>query len=368
MESQRYELLSSGATVSMISSIALGAVGGFYFAYLARDVWGARSQARTMTFVTAVMISVCVTYGVLYGVIVGAKYTPPDYQNADYILGYVGYSSGLVVGLTNGLTAMALGIFGSKAVRAIDKQPRCLIGAVLITIYIEAVALYSLIWGIASMNYAQIAQADLAAEDWKDFAFGPFAAFVGSIAGSTYCSVAIMEVAQEKPSMMMRALMPIVFNGVTAIYGLIGGMVVIVHWPQVVSTYCSGLCYLVSSALLGHFGYTGVMAMGASEQSNRQFIQMVMKLIGSQAVGLAGLMICLFAVGSETIEPGSVRDTRHGYFGNGGSSYASQLAGMPHGHLIICVAGVALIGLLTPLAVGFSRMRQRAVLQESLLE
>lgn len=289
------------------------------------------------------MTAICAMYGCIYAAIVNSKLS----QAARFIPGYLTFADGIILGIGCGSSVLGLAFFGRSGIKAVKANPRNFVGCILITIYIEATALYCFIVGLSHMATAQKKQLDLAAGTSVEFSFAMVAATIGAVIGSAACGIAIAEAGVEYGRIEMRWILPVVMNGVTAIYGLISAILAGKKMPQVASTcYLDGLCYLVSSAGLSYFGYYGIRAIataGASETNDeplledpetrpraaassqsKLFVSMIMKLVGSQSIGLVGLMINLIAstLLYKEAHPDQQFCVAHGNYYNDGSCYS----------------------------------------------
>lgn len=230
------------------------------------------------------MISVLVLYGFV-GAFVIEKNSASKAVNASL-------AAGLINGLTAACSAIGLGFFGSSGIRHGAGQPQLFVCFVLILIYIEAFALYGLIEAIELVAKAK-GGIDINAEAVVSFLSVTVLANVGGVAGSVLSGIAIMEVGSEQPGLVMKIMPPVIFNGVTGIYGLLSASVDTVPWPAKGNDSVVGVFYLVSSFALANVGYHGVKAVGAGGS----LVTMNIKLVFGQSIGLLGLIIGLFKHG-----------------------------------------------------------------------
>eukprot|EP00440_Ansanella_granifera_P044246 gb/GFBE01047952.1/.p1 GENE.gb/GFBE01047952.1/~~gb/GFBE01047952.1/.p1 ORF type:complete len:365 (+),score=74.35 gb/GFBE01047952.1/:1-1095(+) len=235
------------------------------------------------TFVGCFMVSVCALYGFIGAFVISANL----HKDQSFLPGYACNAAGLMNGVAGAVSAVGQGIFMAAAMQAGARQPRVFVGAVLIMIYIEAFALYGLIVSLYTVGQAPTAHSDMAAAAVVPFSFVFISASVGGIVGSTVCGLAIMEISVDRPDLLMKGLIPIVFNGVTGIYGLLNAMIDVAAWPPAGHDWRAGLLYLISSVGLGYVGYTGVKALPADPSA---FVAMCLRLVGSQSIGLLGLI------------------------------------------------------------------------------
>jgi len=243
------------------------------------------------TAVSSIMLAVCVMYG-----FVGAAIIIDGLGKEPAVAGNSALVAGLINGACSAISAVGQGYVSSKAVQAGARQPKIFVGFTLVLIYIEAFALYGLIVSIVSVSVAQKVQLDIASEAVIPFASVFLLATLGGVVGSTASGVAIMDVAVELPELMMKSMLPVVFNGVTGIYGLISAIVDTQPWPPKGNDSAAGILYLMSSVGLAYYGYHGVRALPGNPGSG--MVNMILKLISSQSIGLCGLIYGLLVHGS----------------------------------------------------------------------
>jgi len=303
---------------------------------------GSTIRAKQFGRLIGIMTAICAMYGCFYAAIV----FPQLSQAARFIPGYLTFADGIIIGIGCGSTVLGLAFFGRSGMKAVTANPRSFIGCVLISIFIEAIALYCFIVALSHMATAQKKQLDLAAGTSVEFAFGMVAATIGAVVGSAVCGIAIAEASVESPQYMMRSMIAVVLNGVTAMYGLLSAIIAGNKMPQVAGAgYLAGVCYLLSSAGLSYFGYYGIQATAsfgapdtleepalegeirsrsAASSQSKAFISMMMKLIGSQSIALLGLIINLIASTRvhDEAHPDQQFCVAHGNYYNDGRCYS----------------------------------------------
>eukprot|EP00931_Biecheleriopsis_adriatica_P074549 TRINITY_DN48588_c0_g1_i1.p1 TRINITY_DN48588_c0_g1~~TRINITY_DN48588_c0_g1_i1.p1 ORF type:complete len:355 (+),score=66.99 TRINITY_DN48588_c0_g1_i1:95-1159(+) len=294
---------SSGSSVSLALPF-LGCFLGFTKLRTCRPETSKGQLARTISFIMMAILA-------LYGFVV-ATVVDKNYQQAGK-LGVHPERASLAAGLLNGLScgaaAFGIGWYACAAVQSCDMQPRLFVAHVLILIYIEAFGLYGLILSIVCMTKAAAEGADLPPHAAIPVASVGSSAMLGGIFGSVASGIAIMQIGVERPDLVMKCIMPVVFNGVTGIYGLINTVVDYEPWPPTGNDSIVGIFYILSSVGLSYFGYHGVKAVA---QEPNSFISMIMKLIMSQSIGLMGLIVGLVlhgsAVQSKTINAAALHE------------------------------------------------------------
>ncbi|CAJ1385082.1 unnamed protein product [Effrenium voratum] len=286
---------SDAGMKGIVLSVALPLAGvGIGFYKLSAGVKQAKSEVPACSIsqyiiVSSIMLVVCAVYG-----FVGAAVIHNDLGKEPALPGNSALAVGLVNGCASGISAVGQGYFAGKAVQTGARQPRVFTGFVLILIYIEAFALYGLCLSLLCGGFAP------GREDISPGAVIPFAsvflfATLGGVVGSTASGYAILDVGLERPDLIMLAMLPVVFNGVTGIYGLINAVVDARTWPPSGEDSAAGVLYLLSSVGLAYFGYTCVKALPGNPGS---LVSMILKLIISQSIGLAGLIYALFTHGT----------------------------------------------------------------------
>jgi len=250
-------------------------------------------KPRLAFMVTGVMMCVCMVYGFIGALIINTQLS----KQPSFVPGGAGYAAGLVIGLSAAFAAGGLGFVGEAAVPCIAQQPRLFVGFVLVQIYTEAFALYGLILGLVVMTHATKERVDIAPSAATPFASVSVLANLGGVFGSAAAGVAIMEIGVMRPDLILRSMIPIVFSGVTGIYGLIESLIGTAHWPPSGKDAMAGLFYLASSVGLAYVGNKGVKTL---EEQPSTYTQMVIKLIMCQSIGLMGLIYGLVMLKSSS--------------------------------------------------------------------
>eukprot|EP00930_Biecheleria_cincta_P008448 TRINITY_DN109892_c0_g1_i1.p1 TRINITY_DN109892_c0_g1~~TRINITY_DN109892_c0_g1_i1.p1 ORF type:complete len:344 (+),score=46.13 TRINITY_DN109892_c0_g1_i1:30-1061(+) len=256
------------------------------------DCPDAKAQQIKYAFVTYAMIGVCVLYGCLAGFVMRSSLQ----KDPSVIRGNVCLSAGVLNGVTCFAVAIGLGMFGSAAVECGSRQPRLFVAFVLISIYIEAFALYALIITLTANGAAEYMHANLSEGLALPFASVDMLANLGGLLGTVFCGRAIMEVGVERSS--IKPLVPVVFNGVTGIYGLISAILDITL-PVQGDDSVAGLLYVLSSVCLTYYGCRGVRATASDDGA---FVAMILRLIASQSVGLLGLILSLLTHSTKDLQ------------------------------------------------------------------
>merc|ERR1739848_364682 len=110
-----------------------------------------------------------------------------------------------------------------------------------------------------------------------------------------------------KPELVMRAIIPVIFAGVIAIYGLIISVIVaggidpkgIYSLPKSFLDLGAGLSGLGAGMAIGIVGDAGVRA---AAQQPRLYVGMVLILIFAEALGLYGLIIAVIMSGKGDVD------------------------------------------------------------------
>jgi len=264
----------------------LGASAGYYQLLAGvkkarAEVPGCDGDISKYTAVSSIMLAVCAVYG-----FVGAFVISTDLVKEPALPENSAFAAGLVNGLASAISALGQGYFASKAVEAGARQASAFVAFVLILIYIEAFALYGLVDSLVIGGIALESQVDIHPGTVMPFTSVFLLATLGGVVGSAVSGHAIMEIIPMRPDLAMKSMLPVVFNGVTGIYGLINGVVDTQPWPPSGSDWAAGLLYLLSSFGLSYYGYTCVKAL----LGPHSFIEIIGKLTLSQSVGLMGLI------------------------------------------------------------------------------
>lgn len=157
---------------------------------------------------------------------------------------------------------------------------------------------------------------------------GAMAALVFTVFGAAYgtakAGVGISTMGVAKPELVMRAIIPVIFAGVVAIYGLIIAVIISTDLTsggpknglttatgQTIEradggyTLANGLAALAGGLATGLSGLGAGMCIGivgdagvrASAQQPRLYVSMVLILIFSEALGLYGLIVGIIMAG-----------------------------------------------------------------------
>ncbi|CAE7949301.1 VAP, partial [Symbiodinium sp. KB8] len=276
-----------GALFSAVLPL-LGASAGYYqllegVKKAEAEVPGCDGEISKYTAVSSIMLAVCAVYG-----FVGAFVISTDLAKEPALPENSAFAAGLVNGLASAMSAVGQGFFAAKAVEAgaRSRQTSSFAAFVLILIYIEAFALYGLVDSLVIGGVALESQVDIHPGTVMPFTSVFLLATLGGVVGSAVSGYAIMEIVPTRPDLAMKAMIPVVFNGVTGIYGLINGVVDTQPWPPTANDWAAGLLYLLSSVGLSYYGYTGVKAL----LGPHSLIEVIGKLTLSQSVGLLGLI------------------------------------------------------------------------------
>ena len=252
---------------------------------------------KKCALIISLMMAVCASYGFIGAFVINKNLSE---SQTSFVPGNAGLATGLVIGLTGSFSAMGLGWYAASAVQSCSLNPRVFVGFILVAIYIEAFALYGLIIGLVCINNGSKSLVDLAPDAAVPFASVSILAMLGGTVGTVLCGMAIMEVGVEQPQIIMKCILPVVFNGVTGIYGLISTVVAMAPWPAAGNDSIAGVFYIVSSMGLAYVGYHGVKDVA---KNNRSFLPMIFKLIMCQSIGLVGLVISLLIHGKANDTP-----------------------------------------------------------------
>jgi len=241
---------------------------------------GSYQQDKTLGLVCAVMIGICVAIGIGGALALQAA---PD---------QAGLAAGLINGVSAGMAAVAVGLFGSKAVECAFLQPRLLAGATLVLAFIMAIALYGLVVALVTASAASRTAVDIAPANVQWFALSEIFANFGALLGSVASGWSIMEIGVEAPSLVMRCMVPMVYHGMIGIYGLLNAVIDTssVSWPPKGNGAVAGPLYIVSGlglAIVGHFGVKRL------QQKPEGYTGMILGLMMFQTIGFAGLVISL---------------------------------------------------------------------------
>eukprot|EP01111_Echinosteliopsis_oligospora_P009597 TRINITY_DN283_c0_g1_i1.p1 TRINITY_DN283_c0_g1~~TRINITY_DN283_c0_g1_i1.p1 ORF type:complete len:188 (-),score=41.14 TRINITY_DN283_c0_g1_i1:127-690(-) len=123
---------------------------------------------------------------------------------------------------------------------------------------------------------------------------------IGAAYGTAKSSVGISNMGVLKPELVMRAIIPVIFAGALAVYGLIIAVMISgnigLAYPLTKSFtdlgagLTVGLCGMAAGMAIGIIGDSGVRGFG---QQSRLYVGMVLVLIFAEALGLFGLIIAL---------------------------------------------------------------------------
>jgi len=137
---------------------------------------------------------------------------------------------------------------------------------------------------------------------------------IGAAYGTAKSSVGISTMGVLKPDLVMRAVIPVIFAGALAVYGLIvavilagnldktngnGGYGLKKGFTDLAAGLTVGLCGMASGMAIGIIGDSGVRGFG---QQPKLYVGMVLVLIFAEALGLFGLIIALLL--SNKLDPG----------------------------------------------------------------
>jgi len=131
---------------------------------------------------------------------------------------------------------------------------------------------------------------------------------IGAAYGTAKSSVGISTMGVLKPDLVMRAVIPVIFAGALAVYGLIisvilvgnldkqtdGGYSLKKSFTDLAGGLTVGLCGMASGMSIGIIGDSGVRGFG---QQPKLYVGMVLVLIFAEALGLFGLIIALLLAG-----------------------------------------------------------------------
>ncbi|KAK4619551.1 V-type proton ATPase proteolipid subunit, partial [Fulvia fulva] len=135
-------------------------------------------------------------------------------------------------------------------------------------------------------------------------ALGCVAAIVFSSFGAAYgtakSSAGTFSAGVLHPDIGVRALLPTVFSGILAIYGLVSSVLIANHIQVELPLYTAlvnlgsglavGLCSLAAGFAIGIVGDAGIRAVS---MQGRMFVSMVLVLIFAEVLGLYGLIVAL---------------------------------------------------------------------------
>jgi len=124
---------------------------------------------------------------------------------------------------------------------------------------------------------------------------------IGAAYGTAKSSVGISTMGVLKPDLVMRAVIPVIFAGALAVYGLIISVILAGNLGQenyslkkgftdLGAGLTVGLCGMASGMAIGIIGDSGVRGFG---QQPKLYVGMVLVLIFAEALGLFGLIISL---------------------------------------------------------------------------
>ncbi|KAF7187794.1 V-type proton ATPase 16 kDa proteolipid subunit [Pseudocercospora fuligena] len=133
---------------------------------------------------------------------------------------------------------------------------------------------------------------------------GVVAAIVFSSFGAAYgtakSSIGCMSAGVIHPDLGVRTILPTVFSGILAIYGLVCSVLIANKITTVLPLYTSlinlgsglavGLCSLAAGFTIGIAGDAGVRSIA---QQPRLFVSMVLILIFAEVLGLYGMIVAL---------------------------------------------------------------------------
>ena len=141
-------------------------------------------------------------------------------------------------------------------------------------------------------------------------AMGVMSALVFTVLGAAYgtakSGVGISTMGVMKPDLVMRAIIPVIFAGVIAIYGLIISVIIsggidpsnnyslLKSFMDLAAGLSVGLSGLGAGMAIGIVGDAGVRA---AAQQPRLYVGMVLILIFSEALGLYGLIVAIILSG-----------------------------------------------------------------------
>eukprot|EP01132_Coremiostelium_polycephalum_P004071 gene4071-5096_t len=147
-------------------------------------------------------------------------------------------------------------------------------------------------------------------------AFSLIFTVMGAAYGTAKASVGISNMGVNRPELVIKAFIPVIFAGVIAIYGLIicviiiGGMKpdapysLMKGFVDLGAGLTVGLCGLSAGFAIGIVGDSGVRAFG---QQQKLYVIMMLILIFSEALGLYGLIIAILLAGiSDDYCPGQL--------------------------------------------------------------
>jgi len=131
---------------------------------------------------------------------------------------------------------------------------------------------------------------------------------IGAGYGTAKSSVGISSMGVMKPELVIKAIIPVIFAGALAVYGLI--IAVIISGNLSADIYplkkgfldlgaglTVGLCGMAAGMAIGVIGDAGVRGFG---QQPRLYVGMVLVLIFAEALGLFGLIIALLMANNKT--------------------------------------------------------------------
>ena len=144
---------------------------------------------------------------------------------------------------------------------------------------------------------------------------GVMSALVFTVLGAAYgtakSGVGISTMGVMKPELVMRAIIPVIFAGVIAIYGLIISVIVaggidpkgIYSLPKSFLDLGAGLSVGLSGLGAGMaIGIVGDAGVRAAAQQPRLYVGMVLILIFSEALGLYGLIVAIIMSGKGDVD------------------------------------------------------------------
>jgi V-type H+-transporting ATPase proteolipid subunit len=123
---------------------------------------------------------------------------------------------------------------------------------------------------------------------------------MGAAYGTAKSGVGICSMGVLKPQLVLKSILPVIFSGVLAIYGIIiavilnsgmtGSYTEATGYKQLAAGLCCGLSSLAAGLAIGIVGDAGVRA---NAQQQRIFVGFLLILIFAEALGLYGLIIAI---------------------------------------------------------------------------
>jgi len=133
-----------------------------------------------------------------------------------------------------------------------------------------------------------------------------FASF-GAAYGTYRTAESISVVGVRHPNLILKALVPVIFAGIKAIYGLVIAVIIAQKLTRTCLGYSvfhgfahfgSGLCVGISNGASGYaIGEVGDCGIKATGRQPRFYVGMILMLIFSEVLGIYGLIIGLILIG-----------------------------------------------------------------------